>query len=100
MTVETQPETTSQNGSPGATIPVENPATGEIIAHVADLSAEQVSRLAAVGRSAQVGWQALGFAGRLRVMKRMQKWVMDNAYRIVATIVSETGKTYEDAYMV
>jgi acyl-CoA reductase-like NAD-dependent aldehyde dehydrogenase len=29
----------------------------------------------------------------------MRKWVMDNADRLVATIVSETGKTYEDAYM-
>ena len=32
-------------------------------------------------------------------MLRMQKWLMDNADRVVATIVSETGKTYEDAYM-
>jgi acyl-CoA reductase-like NAD-dependent aldehyde dehydrogenase len=32
-------------------------------------------------------------------MRRMQKWIMDNADRIVATIVSETGKTYEDAYI-
>ena len=33
-------------------------------------------------------------------MLRMRKWVMDNAERVVQTIVSETGKTYEDAYMV
>ena len=90
----------STNGhGDGAQIAVENPATGEIIAHVPDLSAERVAELARIGRSAQVGWQALGFAGRVRVMRRMQKWVMDNAERIVATIVSETGKTYEDAYM-
>ena len=30
-------------------------------------------------------------------MLRAQKWVMDNAERIVETIVSETGKTFEDA---
>ena len=91
----------STNGAgSGAEIAVENPATGEIIAHVADLSAERVAQLAEIGRAAQVGWQALGFAGRARVMKRMRKWVMDNADRLVATIVSETGKTYEDAYVV
>src|SRR4051794_33623199 len=84
----------------GAEIAVVNPATGAVIAHVADLSAERVAELAARGRAAQPGWQALGFGGRGRVMRRMQKWIMDNADRVVATIVSETGKTYEDAYVV
>jgi acyl-CoA reductase-like NAD-dependent aldehyde dehydrogenase len=83
----------------GAEIAVENPATGTVIAHVADLSAERVAELARIGRAAQPGWQALGFDGRVHVMLRMQKWLMDNADRVVATIVSETGKTYEDAYM-
>jgi acyl-CoA reductase-like NAD-dependent aldehyde dehydrogenase len=90
--------TNGQGG--GAQIPVENPATGEVVGHVADLSAEQVAELARLGRAAQPGWQAMGFDGRGRVVRRMQKWVMDNADRIVATIVSETGKTYEDAWMV
>ena len=83
-----------------AEIPVVNPATGAVIAHVPDLSAERVAELAARGRAAQPGWQAMGFDGRGRVMRRMQKWIMDNADRVVATIVSETGKTYEDAYVV
>ncbi|MDP8968363.1 MAG: aldehyde dehydrogenase family protein [Actinomycetota bacterium] len=92
---------TSTNGHGGdPQIPVENPATGELIAHVADLSAERVAEMARAGRAAQPGWQAMGFEGRGRVIRRMQKWVMDNAERIVATIVAETGKTYEDAYMV
>ncbi|MEA2218181.1 MAG: hypothetical protein QOJ35_807, partial [Solirubrobacteraceae bacterium] len=30
---------------------------------------------------------------------RMRQWIMDHADELVATIVSETGKTYEDAYM-
>src|ERR1019366_7383152 len=30
---------------------------------------------------------------------RAQKWLMDNAERVVETIVSETGKTYEDAQL-
>ena len=29
----------------------------------------------------------------------MQKWALDNAERIIDTIVSETGKTYEDAQL-
>jgi acyl-CoA reductase-like NAD-dependent aldehyde dehydrogenase len=82
----------STNGHGGeAQIAVSNPATGEVIAHVADLSAARVAELARAGRTAQVGWQALGLAGRVRVMARMRRWVMDNADRIVAKIVSETG---------
>ena len=32
-----------------------------------------------------------------RVLRRAQKWVLDNAERIIDTIVSETGKAHEDA---
>ena len=78
-------------------IPVENPATGQTIATVPDMSAEQVAEMAARGRAAQPEWEAYGFEGRSRVMLRAQKWVMDNAERIVTTIMSETGKTFEDA---
>jgi acyl-CoA reductase-like NAD-dependent aldehyde dehydrogenase len=83
----------------GAEIAIENPATGEVIAHVPDLSAEQVAELAGTGRAAQPGWQALGYDARAQVLLRMRTWIMDNADRVVATIVSETGKTYEDAYI-
>lgn len=97
-TVEQQVEE-SRNGTveDAGTIAVENPATGEIIAHVPDLGADKVAEMAARGRAAQPHWEAYGFEGRARVLLRMQKWVMDNAERLVATICSETGKTFEDA---
>ena len=78
-------------------IPVENPATGEVIATVPRLDAAGVAALAARARAAQPAWAALGFAGRAKVLRRAQKWVIDNADRIVDTIVAETGKTHEDA---
>ena len=80
-------------------IEVENPATGEIITSVPDLTAAEVRELAIKGRAAQPGWEALGFEGRGRVLLRAQKWLIDNADRVIATIVSETGKTYEDAQL-
>jgi acyl-CoA reductase-like NAD-dependent aldehyde dehydrogenase len=83
----------------GAQIAVENPATGEVIGHVPDLSPEAVGEIARVSRAAQPAWQALGYDGRAGVMLRMRSWMMDNADRVVATLVSETGKTYEDAYI-
>jgi acyl-CoA reductase-like NAD-dependent aldehyde dehydrogenase len=78
-------------------IPVENPATGETIATVPDLGPEVIAEMAARGRAAQPEWEAFGFDGRARVLLRAQKWVMDNADQVISTIVSETGKTYEDA---
>jgi acyl-CoA reductase-like NAD-dependent aldehyde dehydrogenase len=86
------------NGSPGSgEIVVENPATGREVGRVPELSGDQVAELARKGRAAQPGWNALGFEGRARVLSRAQKWVVDNRDRIIETIVSETGKTYEDA---
>jgi acyl-CoA reductase-like NAD-dependent aldehyde dehydrogenase len=84
-------------GAERAEIQVENPATGGIAGTVPDLSAAAVAQMAARARAAQPGWEAYGFEGRARVFKRAQKWLMDNSDRVVATIVSETGKTYEDA---
>ncbi len=100
-TVEQQlPETHNGALEQGAQqIPVENPATGEVVASVPDLGADAVAQMAARGRAVQPEWESYGFDGRARVMRRAQKWVMDNAERIVETIVSETGKTYEDAQL-
>jgi acyl-CoA reductase-like NAD-dependent aldehyde dehydrogenase len=101
-TVEQHPGET-QNGAAdtsvdaGTGIPVENPATGETVATVPDLGAEAVAEMAARGRAAQPGWEAFGFEGRSRVLLRAQKWLMDNAEQVISTIVSETGKTFEDA---
>ena len=53
-----------------AEIAVENPATGEVIAHVPDLVPERVAEMARRGRAAQPGWEALGFDGRGRVLRR------------------------------
>jgi acyl-CoA reductase-like NAD-dependent aldehyde dehydrogenase len=89
--------TASANGEGG--IPVENPATGEVVGTVPNRSADEVAQIVARGRAAQPAWDALGFAGRARVLQRAQKWVIDNSARIIERIVSETGKTYEDAQL-
>jgi acyl-CoA reductase-like NAD-dependent aldehyde dehydrogenase len=81
----------------GAAIAVEDPATGQVIAHVPDMTAAEVAALARNGRAAQPAWEALGFDGRAQIFRRMQKWLMDNADRVIETICAETGKTYEDA---
>src|SRR5437879_1829033 len=88
---------TDAGAQSGGDISVENPATGETVATVPDLGPEAVAEMAARGRAAQPAWEAFGFEGRGRVLLRAQKWLMDNAEQVISTIVSETGKTHEDA---
>ena len=98
MTETTTVPATGANGAAAAgTIEVENPSTGKVIASVAVVPPEQIAELVERARRAQPGWEALGFDGRAAVLKRCQKWVSDNRQRVIDTIVSETGKTYEDA---
>jgi acyl-CoA reductase-like NAD-dependent aldehyde dehydrogenase len=88
------------NGEPGgAWFDVENPATGQVVASVEAVPPERIPELAARARAAQPGWEALGFEGRAQVFRRCQKWVVANSDRIVETIVSETGKAWEDAQL-
>ncbi len=51
------------------------------------------------GRVAQRGWEELGYDGRARILRRAQKWMLDNAERVLDTVVSESGKTLEDAQL-
>jgi acyl-CoA reductase-like NAD-dependent aldehyde dehydrogenase len=90
-----QVTTAETNGT--ATIAVENPATGDVITTVPLVGAEELSAMAARARQAQPQWAAFGFDGRARVMRRAQKWMLDNAERVLASVVAESGKTYEDA---
>ncbi|HKH16319.1 MAG TPA: aldehyde dehydrogenase family protein [Solirubrobacteraceae bacterium] len=80
-------------------IRVENPATGGFVAGVPRIVPDAVPGLVARARAAQPAWEALGFDGRATILRRAQKWVVDNSDRIARTIVSETGKTYDDALM-
>ncbi len=90
---------TANGDGASRSIEVSNPATGETIATIPALRPEDVAALVERGRQAQPGWAALGFGGRGRVLRRAQKWVTENADRIVRTIVNENGKTFEDAQL-
>jgi acyl-CoA reductase-like NAD-dependent aldehyde dehydrogenase len=80
-----------------SSIEVRNPADGELLATVPALDREAVAELARRARAAQPAWEALGFDARGKVLERLRRWLLDNAERVIETIVSETGKAYEDA---
>ncbi len=84
---------------PEGAIVVENPATGGVVATLPACTPEQLAEMAGRARRAQPDWQGLGFDGRAKVLRRMQKWVLDNDQRFLDTLVAETGKTREDAVL-
>src|SRR3954449_8431381 len=77
-------------------IPVENPATGEVLRTVPNLGPDEVAELARRGRAAQPAWPDTRSQGRGRVLRRAQKRLLDEADRVAGTIVAETGKPWED----
>jgi acyl-CoA reductase-like NAD-dependent aldehyde dehydrogenase len=76
---------------------VRAPATGELLAEVQSLDADEVQALAARARRAQPGWAALGVRERASTFRRAQRWLVENAERVSSTICAETGKTADDA---
>src|SRR5215212_3602935 len=77
-------------------IPVSNPATGETIAKVPELGADEVRGMVAAAREAQPTWAAVGFEGRAEVLLAARDWMAANAERVVTTIVGETGRPVDE----
>jgi acyl-CoA reductase-like NAD-dependent aldehyde dehydrogenase len=100
MTMATTLERQSGATTPtGESIEVQNPATGKVVATLKAHTPEDLERMAARARAAQPAWQAIGFDGRGKVLRRAQKWLLDNAERVIETEISESGKTREDVLL-
>jgi acyl-CoA reductase-like NAD-dependent aldehyde dehydrogenase/choline dehydrogenase-like flavoprotein len=82
-----------------AGIPVSNPATGETIATIPELGADDVARMVAEAREAQPTWAAIGFEGRAEVLLAARSWLATNAERVVTTIVGETGRPADETQL-
>jgi acyl-CoA reductase-like NAD-dependent aldehyde dehydrogenase len=93
--------TATANGTAPATetIEVENPATGQVVGRVPQMSPADVAAMVERARAVQPAWWGLGYDGRAAILERAQKWTLDNADRLIDTIVSETGKTRDDAQL-
>ncbi len=97
--VSQQTPVQTNGGTATATIGVENPATGELITTIPVLGTDEIAEMAKRARAAQPAWEAMGFEARGRIMRRAQKWMLDNADRVIDVVVSESGKTHEDAQL-
>lgn len=77
----------------GATmIPVDNPATGEILSEIPDTQADQVDAAVEAAKGAQRAWEALPAIERAAYLRRIAAKIRENVPEIAKAIVSEQGK--------
>jgi succinate-semialdehyde dehydrogenase/glutarate-semialdehyde dehydrogenase len=76
----------------GKSIDVNNPATGEIIATVPSLSAEETRRAVDAANAAWPAWRALTGKERANIMRRWYDLMMANQEDLAVLMTSEQGK--------
>jgi succinate-semialdehyde dehydrogenase/glutarate-semialdehyde dehydrogenase len=74
-----------------------NPATGEVLGEVPDMSAEEVKRAVATARAAQPAWGALSVRERCDKVARFRDQVIKRAPELCELISKEGGKTRTEA---
>jgi succinate-semialdehyde dehydrogenase / glutarate-semialdehyde dehydrogenase len=86
-----------QKAASGATFPVENPATNEIIAHVADGGAEEAQAAIEAADRAQADWAKSTPRERADILRRAFELVIANTDRLAAIMTAEMGKPLAEA---
>ena len=85
------------NGEDGATFDVTNPARGDVIAKVADLSRAQTARAIAAAEAAQKEWAAKTAKERANILRRWYDLMMKNADDLGTILTAEQGKPLAEA---
>ncbi|ABL70349.1 NAD-dependent succinate-semialdehyde dehydrogenase [Paracoccus denitrificans] len=81
----------------GKTFPVVNPARGDVIAEVADLSRAEVARAIAAAAEAMKGWAARTAKGRAQIMRKWFDLMMENQDDLGRILTAEMGKPLPEA---
>jgi succinate-semialdehyde dehydrogenase / glutarate-semialdehyde dehydrogenase len=81
----------------GKRLDVNNPATCEVIAHVADLGLAEVRRAIEAAETAQQSWAEATGKERAAVLRRFFDLVMANQDDLAAILTTEMGKPLEEA---
>jgi len=79
------------------TFEVTNPARGDVIAHVADLSRAQVARAIAEAEAAQRDWAKWTGKERATVLRKFFDLMMENQYDLGVILTAEQGKPLAEA---
>lgn len=86
-----------QKATSSATFPVENPATNEIIAHVADGGPEDAALAIEAAGRAQTAWARSTPRERADILRRAFELVIANTDRLAAIMTAEMGKPLAEA---
>ena len=85
------------DGDDGSTFDVTNPARGDVIAKVADLSRAQTARAIAAAEAAQKEWAAKTAKERANILRRWYDLMMKNADDLGTILTAEQGKPLAEA---
>ncbi len=85
------------NARGGATFEVRNPARGDVIANVADLSRDEVAEAIAAARPAQKEWAARTGKERANILRRWFDLMMGNQEDLARIMTAEQGKPLSES---
>ncbi|WP_298746244.1 aldehyde dehydrogenase family protein [uncultured Serinicoccus sp.] len=71
---------------------IHDPATGDLIGHTAECTAEDLDRAVAAARAAQPAWAARGYEGRRERLMRAAELVEENSEALARLLSREQGK--------
>lgn len=83
--------------SSGATLPVEDPATGAVIGHVPDCGAEETRAAIAAAEAAFGPWRARTAGERSAILERWHALVLENVDDLARIMTAEQGKPLTEA---
>jgi malonate-semialdehyde dehydrogenase (acetylating) / methylmalonate-semialdehyde dehydrogenase len=86
-----------EDGEPGRTAEVFNPATGEVAGHVALASAADVDAAVAAAVAAFPAWRDASLVKRAQVLFRFRELMYAHRDELAALISAEHGKVHSDA---
>src|SRR4029453_8592149 len=86
-----------QKAANGATFPVENPATHEVIAHAADGGPEEAKAAIEAADRAQTEWAKSTPRQRADILRKAFELVIANTDRLAAIMTAEMGKPLAEA---
>ncbi len=81
----------------GKTFPVYNPATGEVLAQVADMGAEETRQAIDAANAAWPAWRALTAGERAGILRRWHDLILENAEDLALLMTLEQGKPLFEA---
>ena len=81
----------------GKTFAVHNPATGELVAEVADLGADAVTASIDAAAPAQKAWAKKSAKERAMIMRKWYELIMANADDLAVILTTEMGKPLAEA---